>query len=99
MGNIGLISRGPAGGSCAFATKSANAGAAGAAGLIVFDYVPDAPPLYGVLSLEDPPEGPTVPTSGIPNAVALGLASRLQAGETIIVDSFYTATDGDIMYR
>ncbi|KAM0323156.1 hypothetical protein ACHAQA_009006 [Verticillium albo-atrum] len=98
VGNIGLISRGPQGGSCSFALKSANAGAAGAAALIVFDYVPGAPPINGVLSFEDLPEGPTIPTSGISNELGLALSARLQAGEEIIVDSFYTATAGDIWY-
>ncbi|CRK35836.1 hypothetical protein BN1723_020325, partial [Verticillium longisporum] len=97
-GNIGLISRGPQGGSCSFALKSANAGAAGAAALVIFDYVPGAPPINGVLSYEDLPEGPTVPTSGISNELGLALSARLQAGEEIIVDSFYTATAGDIWY-
>lgn len=98
-GNIGLISRGPEGGSCAFATKSANAGTAGAVALIVFDYVPGAGPINGVLSIEDPPQGPTIPTSSISNELGLDLSARIQAGEEIIVDSFYTATYGDIVYR
>ncbi|KAM0285285.1 hypothetical protein ACHAQH_001474 [Verticillium albo-atrum] len=98
-GNIGLISRAPQGGSCSFALKSANAGDAGTAALIIFDYVPGAPPINGVLSFEDLPEGPTIPTSGISNELGLALSARLQAGEEIIVDSFYTATAGNIWYR
>lgn len=96
-GNIALISRGPEGGQCAYSTKSANAGGAGAAGLIVFDYVPDAEAIFGVLSDEEPPEGPTVPTTSVSNVLGLALAARLEAGETIIVDSFYTATNGEVL--
>lgn len=82
-----------------FATKSANAGAAGAAGVIIFDYVPGAPPFAGVLSAEDPPEGPMVPTSSISNELGLALSARLRANETITVDRFYTATNGAVLYR
>jgi hypothetical protein len=82
-----------------FATKSANAGAAGAAGLIIFDYVLGAPPFAGVLSAEDPPEGSMVPTSSISNELGLALSARLRANETITVDRFYTATNGAVLYR
>ncbi|KAH6697272.1 aminopeptidase Y [Plectosphaerella plurivora] len=97
-GNIALVSRGPQNGMCPFAVKSANAGAAGAVGLIIFDHVLGAPPFNGVLAAEDPPQGQMVPTSSVSNLMGLGLAARLRANDTITVDRFYTATNGEVLY-
>jgi hypothetical protein len=46
----------------------------------------------------DPPQGPTIPTLGITNALGLGLVERLKSGEALTAD-FYAATARGTVYR
>ncbi|KAL3417278.1 peptidase family M28 [Phlyctema vagabunda] len=74
-GSIALISRG----SCEFGLKSALAGAAGAAGAIIYNNVPGL--LQGTLGQETRPQGPYPPTAGISQEDGLALVAALGAGE------------------
>ncbi|KQS98415.1 M20/M25/M40 family metallo-hydrolase [Cellulomonas sp. Leaf395] len=70
-GKIALISRG----ACPFATKAANAEAAGAIGVVIYNNVPDVQ-LFGTLGAE----GLTVPVAGVRQADGQALATALAAG-------------------
>lgn len=96
-GAIALISRGPTGGNCAFATKSAHAGLAGAAGLVVYDNIAEDS-FGGTLGEGEPPMGPTIPTLSILNREGLALVERIKGGETLTAD-FVTAAAFSQVYR
>ncbi|MDQ0372726.1 M20/M25/M40 family metallo-hydrolase [Cellulomonas humilata] len=70
-GKIALISRG----ACAFAIKAANAEAAGAVGVAIYNNVPDVQ-LFGTLGAE----GVTIPVAGFRQADGQALATALAAG-------------------
>jgi carboxypeptidase Q len=75
-GNIALISRG----SCTFGLKSALAGAAGAAGAVVYNNVPGN--LAGTLGAASQPQGPYPPTVGIPLENGQALLALLSPNST-----------------
>jgi hypothetical protein len=83
-GKIAFMSRVYA---CQSAIKVAYAGAANAAGVILYN---DKPPYSSMdgksLQKISTPEGPYVPTGGITKADGLALVARLDAGEEIIGD-------------
>jgi Zn-dependent M28 family amino/carboxypeptidase len=81
-GTVVLVSRG----SCTFAVKQANATAAGALGLVVYNNVPDAP-LTGTFG--GPVEG--VPAGGVTQAA--GQALLAQVGQTATLDIEVTVTE------
>ncbi len=66
-GAIALVERGPQSGPCTFATKLANVQAAGAVGVIFYDYKPE--PLFSPSDLG----GSTIPAAVISNADGLAL--------------------------
>ena len=70
-GKIALVSRG----SCAFAIKAANAEAAGAVGVVIYNNVPDVQ-LFGTLGAE----GLTIPVAGLRQADGQALVAALAAG-------------------
>lgn len=78
-GNIALISRG----ACDFGLKVAYAGAAGAAGAIVYN---NAPGLIGggTLNLPERSEGPYVPMAGISQEDGLKIKAQLDAGTEVV---------------
>ena len=80
-GKVALISRG----TCPFGLKSALAGAAGAVGAVIYNNVEGA--LSGTLGAPPPrPEGPYVPTVGVPLANGTALVTAITGGQTIIGD-------------
>ncbi|KAL2070124.1 hypothetical protein VTL71DRAFT_14804 [Oculimacula yallundae] len=79
-GKVVLVFRG----TCQSGVKVAYAGAAGAAGAIVYNNVEGNLDGYSLQRLSTP-EGPYVPTGGISQADGLALIARLDAGETIDV--------------
>lgn len=76
-GNIALISRG----TCEFGLKSALAGAAGAAGALLYNNVEG--PLSATLGPPPRPEGEYVPTLGLSLAVGTGLLDQINAGTEV----------------
>lgn len=72
-GRIALISRGV----CTFGVKSALAGSAGAAGVVIYNNVPGN--LRGTLGSESDPEGPYAPTVGIPLSNGQALLALLNS--------------------
>ncbi|KAH7063094.1 hypothetical protein B0J12DRAFT_641385 [Macrophomina phaseolina] len=76
-GNIALISRG----TCDFGLKAALAGAAGAAGAVIYNNVNGT--LSGTLGSPNRTEGPYPPTAAISQASGRALLSLLSAGEVI----------------
>lgn len=75
-GKIALVSRG----SCTFGLKSALAGSAGAAGLVVYNNVPG--PLAGTLGDPSNPAGPYTPTVGIPLENGQAILALLNSSST-----------------
>ena len=78
-GNIALISRG----TCEFGLKSALAGAAGAAGAVIYNNAP-GPVGGGTLGQPPRPEGPYVPTAGIAQENGTAIIDLLTAGSEVI---------------
>ena len=76
-GKIALISRG----TCEFGLKSALAGAAGAAGAIIYNNI--AGPLSGTLGPPPRPEGEYVPTAGISLENGTALLAAITGGQTV----------------
>ncbi|KAG8164154.1 hypothetical protein KVR01_006072 [Diaporthe batatas] len=76
-GAIALISRG----SCEFGLKAALAGAAGAAGAVIYNNVAGA--LSGTLGAPSRPEGPYPPVAAISQDAGQAIVSLLAAGEVI----------------
>ncbi|KAJ0124346.1 leupeptin-inactivating enzyme 1 [Diaporthe amygdali] len=76
-GAIALISRG----TCDFGLKAALAGAAGAAGAVIYNNV--AGTLSGTLGAPSRPEGPYPPTAAISQAAGQALVALLAEGEVI----------------
>jgi carboxypeptidase Q len=72
-GNIALISRG----TCTFGLKSALAGSAGSAGVIIYNNVDG--PLAGTLGAVSNPAGPYPPTVGIPLSTGQALLAQLNS--------------------
>ena len=85
-GKVALISRG----TCPFGQKSAQAGAANAAGAVIYNNVPGE--LSGTLGSPPRPEGPYVPTLGISMESGTALLQAIADGGIIIgnlsVDAF-----------
>lgn len=79
-GKIALIKRG----TCPFGQKSALAGAAGAAGAIIYNNAPE-PLGSGTLGPPPRPEGDYVPTAGVALANATSWIERITGGEAIEV--------------
>jgi 2-keto-3-deoxy-6-phosphogluconate aldolase len=79
-GKIALIQRG----TCPFGQKSALAGAAGAAGAIIYNNAPE-PLGSGTLGPPPRPEGDYVPTAGVNQANATSWIERITGGEAIEV--------------
>ena len=75
---IALISRGE----CEFGLKSALAGAAGAAGAIIYNDVP-RPIGGGTLGEPGRPEGDYIPTVGIAKSNGTAILDALDAGDTV----------------
>lgn len=76
-GAIALISRG----TCDFGLKAALAGAAGAAGAVIYNNIAGA--LSGTLGAPSRPEGPYPPTASISQAAGQSILSLLAAGDVI----------------
>ncbi|OQN95646.1 hypothetical protein B0A48_18245 [Cryoendolithus antarcticus] len=83
---IALVSRG----TCPFGQKSALAGAAGAAGIVIYDNINETVS-GGTLGPPPRPEGAYVPSIAVSQAVGKGWVASLAAGETLtgelLVDS------------
>ena len=81
-GAIALVERGPVGGACTFATKLANAQAAGAVGVIFYNY--DSSSFTGPGGLG----GTTIPSAMISNADGLALKTFIDshAGHLVSMD-------------
>jgi hypothetical protein len=94
---VAIISRGPTGGNCTFASKSANAGLAGALGLVVYNNLNETT-YGGTLGTGEPAQGPTIPTLATSNANGLALAERFRSGEKLTV-GFVAATAFSKVYR
>ncbi|TFK19469.1 Zn-dependent exopeptidase [Coprinopsis marcescibilis] len=77
-GNIALISRG----TCEFGLKTALAGAAGAAGAIIYNNAPGAVG-GGTLGAVSRPDGPYVPVSSVTGEEGATLRAAVAAGEVI----------------
>ncbi|KAH7073663.1 hypothetical protein BKA63DRAFT_472031 [Paraphoma chrysanthemicola] len=77
-GNIALISRG----SCEFGLKSALAGAAGAAGALIYNNAA-GPPLQGTLGAPPRPEGDYVASISISQDLGAGYVSAITGGATV----------------
>jgi Zn-dependent M28 family amino/carboxypeptidase len=76
-GNIALIARG----TCNFGLKSAFAGAAGAAGAIIYNHV--AGPVNGGLGPPPRPEGPYVATLSLSQEEGLAYVAQIQGGANV----------------
>ena len=76
--NIALISRG----TCQFGVKSALAGAAGAAGAIIYNNAPGEF-LGGTLGQPPRPEGDYVPTAGVTLENGTAILDAINSGETV----------------
>lgn len=64
--------------------KDALAGAAGAAGLVMYNNVEGV--LQAGLSADPAPEGPFVPTAGISQADGLAIAAKIANGSAVTAD-------------
>jgi Zn-dependent M28 family amino/carboxypeptidase len=76
-GNIALISRG----TCEFGLKSSLAGAAGAAGALIYNNQPGV--VEGTLGTPPRPEGPYIPTLGISQEEGTELIGTINGGATV----------------
>ncbi|KAF2741942.1 aminopeptidase Y [Sporormia fimetaria CBS 119925] len=76
-GKVALISRGE----CEFGLKSALAGAAGAAGAIIYNNIPGV--FAGTLGVPPRPEGEYIPTLGISQEEGTALVAELSSGASI----------------